>query len=108
LPPVVNFINIILPAAFAQIFFAKKLQSQTVIREKLCKALLYKKEAYKILMKLQQGDAFENKQGLNYRVFHGFGQSKFAHGGLILGSSQFTLLPQLPFKTIISLKVVRN
>ncbi len=42
-----------------------------------------------------------------YRVFHGFGQAKFANGGLILGSSQFTLLLQLPLKTMLSLKVVK-
>jgi len=41
------------------------------------------------------------------RVFHGFGQAKFAYGGSILGSSQFTLLPQLPLKTMLSLKVVK-
>jgi hypothetical protein len=35
---------------------------------------------------------------LNYNVFHGFGQAKFASGGLILGSSQFSQLPQLPVK----------
>ncbi len=29
-------------------------------------------------------------------VFHRFGQAKFADGGSILGSSQFTQLPQLP------------
>jgi len=44
--PGVNFINILRAA------FAKKSQSQTVIREKLCKALLYKKGALKMLMKL--------------------------------------------------------
>jgi hypothetical protein len=27
-----------------------------------------------------------------YRAFHGFGQAKFPDGGLVLGSSQFTLL----------------
>jgi len=32
--------------------FAKKIQSQTVIREKLLKALLYEKVAHKTLMKL--------------------------------------------------------
>jgi len=32
--------------------YAKKLQSQTVIREKLCKSLSYKKGARKMLMKL--------------------------------------------------------
>jgi len=31
-----------------------------------------------------------------YRAFHGFGQAKFPNNGLILGSSQFSLLPQLP------------
>jgi hypothetical protein len=30
-----------------------------------------------------------------YRVFHGFGQAKSANGGSILGSSQFSELPQL-------------
>ncbi len=39
------------------------------------------------------------------RVFHGFGQAKFAYGGLILGPS---LLPQLPLKTMLSLKVIKS
>jgi len=43
----------------------------------------------------------------NYRVYHGFGQAKFACGGSILGSSQFTLLPQLPQKMMLGLKVVK-
>jgi len=42
-----------------------------------------------------------------YRAFQGFGQDKFAYGGSILGSSQFTLLPQLPLKTTLNLKVVK-
>jgi len=37
-------------------------------------------------------------------VFHGFGQAKFADGGLIYGSSQFIQLPQLPLKTMLYLK----
>jgi len=37
----------------------------------------------------------QEKGKLSYRVFHGFGQAKFAYGGSILGSSQFTLLLQL-------------
>jgi len=50
--PVVNCINI-LQAAFAQIFLRqKKFQSQTVIREKLRKALWYEKGAHKVLLKL--------------------------------------------------------
>jgi hypothetical protein len=31
-----------------------------------------------------------------YRVFHRFGQAKFAHSGSILSLSQFLQLPQLP------------
>jgi len=38
-----------------QYFFAKKLQSQTVIRENHCKKLLYKKRSRKMLMKLTLG-----------------------------------------------------
>ncbi len=37
----------------------------------------------------------------------GFGQAKFAFCGSILGSSQFTILPQLALKTMLSLKVVK-
>jgi len=40
-------------------------------------------------------------------VFHRFKQAKFAYSGSILGSSQFTLLPQLPLKTMLILKVVK-
>jgi len=36
-----------------------------------------------------------------------FGQAKFDNGGLILGSSQFLLLPLLPLKMALNLKVVR-
>jgi len=41
------------------------------------------------------------------RAFHKFGQAKFVHAGLILGSSQFTILPQLPLKTRVDLKMVK-
>jgi hypothetical protein len=40
-------------------------------------------------------------------VFHGFGQAKFANGALILGSSQFLLLPQWPLKTMLAIKMVK-
>ncbi len=40
-----------------------------------------------------------------YSVFHRFRQAKFAYGGLILSSSQFTLLPQRSLKMILALKV---
>jgi len=46
----VNFINIY-EQLLCRYCFAKKLQSQTVIREKLCKTLSYKKTC-KMLMKL--------------------------------------------------------
>jgi len=36
--------------------------------------------------------------GFRYKAFHRFEQAKFAHGGSILGSSQFLLMPQLPLK----------
>jgi len=41
-----------------------------------------------------------------YIAFHRFGQAKFAYGGSVLGSSQFTLLLQLPLKMTLDLKVV--
>jgi len=40
-------------------------------------------------------------------MFRGFGQPKFAYGGLIFGWNQFALLPQLPLKTTLDLKVVK-
>ena len=39
-----------------------------------------------------------------YRAFHRFGQAKIAHGGLVLGSSQFSLLHQ---KMMLASKVVK-
>jgi len=48
----------------------------------------------------------QKKQRRQSRLFHGFGQGKFAYGGLILGLSQFLLLPQLPLKKW--LKPTRN
>jgi len=40
-------------------------------------------------------------------VFHGFGQAKFADGGLILGLRQLSLLSVLPLKTMLDLKVLK-
>jgi hypothetical protein len=34
-------------------------------------------------------------------AFHRFGQAKFPYGGLVLGSSQFTLQPRLPLKMML-------
>jgi len=42
-----------------------------------------------------------------YRAFHRFEQALFAYGGIVLGLSQFTLLPQLPLKTKLNSKVVK-
>jgi len=35
---------------------------------------------------------------LFHRAFHRFGQAKYPDGGLVLGLSQFSVLPQLPQK----------
>jgi len=51
-------------------------------------------------------DADKNQKSSN-RAFHGFGQDKFPYGGSVLGSSQFTPLPQLPLKMTLDLKVVK-
>jgi len=42
-----------------------------------------------------------------YRALHRFGQAKFPDGGWILGSSQLSVLPQLPPKTMLGLKEVK-
>jgi len=42
-------------SSFENIFFPKKLQNQTLIREKLRKTLLYKKVSSKMLMKFTPG-----------------------------------------------------
>jgi len=42
-----------------------------------------------------------------YRVIHEFGQGKFSDGGLVLSSSQFSILPQLPPKIMLNSKVVK-
>jgi len=39
-------------------------------------------------------------------AFHRFGQAKFPDGGLILGLSKFSILPQLPPKILLDSKVV--
>jgi len=40
-------------------------------------------------------------------VFLRFGQAKFPDGGSVLGSSQFSVLPQLPPKMMLALKEVK-
>jgi len=43
----------------------------------------------------------------SYRAFHGFVQAKFPDGGMVLGSSQFSILPYLPPKIPLHSKVVK-
>jgi len=43
----------------------------------------------------------------NYRAFHGFRQTKFAYGGLFFWLKPITLLPLLPVKKTLNLKVVK-
>jgi len=43
-----------------------------------------------------------------YRAFHGFGQAKFPDGGSVLGSSQVSILPQLPQKNDARFKRGQN
>jgi len=43
----------------------------------------------------------------SYSVFQGFSKAKSANGGLILSSSQFLILPQLPQKIKLASKVVK-
>ncbi len=50
----------------------------------------------------------EQIKEFSYRVFHRFGQAKFPDGVSVLDSSQFSILPQLPRKTMLGLKVVKN
>jgi len=45
---------------------------------------------------------------LSYRAFYGFWQAKFADGGLALGSSQFSILPQLHQKSDARFKRGQN
>ncbi len=60
----------------------------------------------------QRADMGKNKKKVIenspcYRAFNRFGKAKFPDGGLVLGSSQFSILPQLPLKTMLSLKMVK-
>jgi len=42
-----------------------------------------------------------------YRAFHRFGQAKFPNGGSALGSSQFSILPQLHQKMMLASKGIK-
>jgi len=52
----------------------------------------------------------KTKHNLAIRIlisFHRFWQAKFPHGGSVLGSSQFSILLQLPPKILLDSKVVK-
>ncbi len=52
-----------------------------------------------------QADRYAAAQG--YSVFQWFRQAKFANGGVILSSNQFSLLPKLTRKAELDLKMVK-
>jgi len=60
------------------------------------------KAARKMFMKLTPGvNVLGKNTGVvsNFdKAFNPFGQAKFPYGGSVLGSSQFSILPQLPQK----------
>ncbi len=62
--------------------------------------------------KSQQGKTKVNLIKINFvlqgcSVFQGFSKAKFANGGSILSSSQFSILPQLAQKIKLASKVVK-
>jgi len=50
---------------------------------------------------------FNNLNIYSDRTFHGFEQAKFPDGGSVLGSRQFSILPQQPPKLLLKSKVVK-
>jgi len=42
-----------------------------------------------------------------YRVIHGLGQAKLPDVGLVIGSSQFSVLPKMPPKLMLDSKVFK-
>jgi hypothetical protein len=56
---------------------------------------------------LQAKKKLRKKRKICYRAFHGFGQAKFPDSGSDLGSSQFSILPQLPLKTTLGVKMIK-
>ncbi len=47
-------------------------------------------------MKREGRERKRKRANSTYRAFHRFGHAKFPDGGSVLGSSQFSILPQLP------------
>jgi hypothetical protein len=57
--------------------------------------------------KVRKNNFEGSSNGWSYSVFQGFSKAKSANGGLILSSSQFLILPQLPQKIKLASKVVK-
>jgi len=87
-------------------FFCKCLFDANFLWPLFC---LYIFQAAKIVMTLQKKKWELFGESQFYRAFHRFGQAKFpdADGGSILGSSQFSILHQLPPKRLLDSKVVK-
>ncbi len=82
-----------LPVCGFDYFWTQKTQNPANTKESLNKVLISRCNLW-----------FWSSQ--TYSVFHGFGQTKFAYGGLILGSNQFSHLPHNASKREFALKAV--
>jgi len=99
-----------------EILFNKKCDKNEADKKMLClqsSSFLYdllqnnKAEHQNTIFPSAKSRYIEVKVGHYYRAFHGFGQAKFPDGGLALGWSQFSILPQLHQKMILASKGVK-
>jgi hypothetical protein len=72
----------------------KKVKKNFKNKKKVKKNFKNKKKVKKTQPKALRDPFFT----ITYNVFHRFGHAKFGYGGLDLGSSQFSILPQMPQK----------
>jgi hypothetical protein len=70
----------------------------------MCELVL---KLYLLLSLKRLGIRFESKQINTTERFTDKGKLNFPHGGSVLGLSQFSILPQLPLKMMLGLKVVK-
>jgi len=61
-----------------------------------------------LVVYLNNNNNYNNYNYNNYRGFHGFEQAKISYGGLVLGLSQFLLLPQHSQEMMLASKVVKK
>jgi len=75
----------------------------------MVKSIFYKTALYETLARYGCFASFTciSKTISAHRAFHIFEQAKFPDDGSILGSSQFSMLPQLPLKMLLNSKVVK-